>query len=434
MKWTPVVLLLLLVNASFAQWPPQLQQLRAHLLEKNYKDSLGARNVLYDSKGFQYLQPIYRQLMAFPANGKKNALLNYQIAANDFCFAGDHATAMALAAGNYDSLPPQAYVDTRKFIDSLQGIRLVEAKKTILERTAQTRVVMLNESHAFSQHRAFALSLLEELYRQGFHYLALEWLNSRVGRNSNSVDIRTGYYSAEPVAGEFIRKALSIGFKLLPYEDSIGNKQVGSGREAVQAAALSSLLQQDSSAKLLVLASGAHISEKQVGNDYTPMALFFKRFTGIDPLTIDQTEMCEGSAFEYGRYFYASWVKKYPIDTAVIAFRGQEPYSLLENDQYDLQVIHPIAKWKHRRPTWLDLDRKRKEWPVRPTEQKLFLVQAYYLSESNSKPIGVLVPADQTYISDEDGYYWLYLYPGKYKLVMRDGEYNQLSEKEIVVQ
>ncbi|GAO45634.1 hypothetical protein FPE01S_07_00220 [Flavihumibacter petaseus NBRC 106054] len=415
-----------------AQWSGPLSGLKSYLLQKGWKDSAAGKTPLYDMRGLNYLGPVYRNVLNFQP-GKKNALVNYQVPANEFCLAGDHKTAIQLASDYYDSLPVPAYKEVDRFVDTLKAVTLHSAKDVITERTKHERMVMLNASPAYSQQRAFIYSLLDDLYNQGFRYLALEWLNSRKNRNVTSVDMFNGYFAAEPVAGEIMRKALQLGFRIVAYEDSLSERQDGSGRDAMQAATLANLYKHDSAAKCILIAGGGHISEKKIGNSYTPMAVFFKRFSGIDPLTIDLTEVCEGSAFEYGRYFFTVWSKKNSISQPSIAFRDKAPYSLLENDQYDLQVILPPTVWSHRRPSWLDLNGKRKSVSVRPTEKTLFLVQAYYNNETIQKPLPILIPADQTYVTDEDGYYWLYLLPGKYRLIFRDMDYVVIAEKELDV-
>ncbi|MFT4025107.1 MAG: hypothetical protein QM664_15135 [Flavihumibacter sp.] len=430
MKCTGFAILLFISFTAAAQWSPPLQLLKKQLQEKHYTDSTAGRNPLYAKTGLNYLQPLYKPLLSLPDDARKHANLDVAGTAVVFRFAGDHATAIRLASAYYDSLPAAAYRDIDRYVDTLRTPDLVPAAGLILQKAAGGRVVMINESPAYAQQTAFSLSLLEGLHQLGYRYLAMESLNSRADRNTQSLDLRTGYQAAEPVTGELIRKALSLGYVLLPYEDS--SQHGGSGRDAIQAATLASLFKHDSAAKILVIATGAHISETS-GSGYTPMAVFFKRFTGIDPLTIDQVEMGEGSAFEYGRYFYRRWQQKKRNDAAVIASIAGKPLSLLEADQYDLQVIHPPTTWKNRRPQWLSFDGKRRMYAVRPTEKNLFLAQAYYLDETKEKNLQVLVPADQTYIADEDGYYWLYLFPGKYKLVLRDTRYNLLSEKEIEV-
>jgi len=45
-----------------------------------------------------------------------------------------------------------------------------------------------------------------------------------------------------------------------------------------------------------------------------------------------------------------------------------------------------------------------------------------------------MIPADQTYITDQDGYYHLYLQPGRYRLVYRDKQYAILGTKVLVVE
>lgn len=428
MKFTGTVVLLLVLQVVQAQWSPPLQLLKTALQEKNYSDS-SQRNPLYSKTGFNYLQPLYKPVLTLPMDGRKHANLDFASAAIAFCFAGDYATATKQSTDYFDSLPAVAYHDIDQYIDTMRGVRLVSAREQILQRAAANKVVMINESAGNAQQKAFSLSLLEPLHRLNYKYLAMESLNSRADRNTTSVDLRTGYFCADPVTGELIRKALALGFVLIPYEDS--SRHAGSGRDAIQAATLANLFKYDTAAKLLVIASGAHNSEKRVGQEYTPMAVFFKRFTNIDPLTIDQTEMGEGASFEYARYFYQRWLSKNKIDSAMLATVAGKPVSLLDNDQYDLQVIHPPSAWKNRRPTWLSFNGTRRSYAVKPTEKKLFFVQAYYLTETKEKNRQVLVPADQTYVTDEDGYYWLFLYPGKYNLVMRDTEYNLLSEKEV---
>ena len=70
---------------------------------------------------------------------------------------------------------------------------------------------------------------------------------------------------------------------------------------------------------------------------------------------------------------------------------------------------------------------------IQPTEKLLFFVQAFYENEYDADVINFLVPADQTYITNREGYYCLYLKPGKYKIVLRDVSYKVLATKELEV-
>ena len=83
--------------------------------------------------------------------------------------------------------------------------------------------------------------------------------------------------------------------------------------------------------------------------------------------------------------------------------------------------------------TWLSLNGERKVTLIQPTEKLLFFVQAFYENEYDADVINFLVPADQTYITNREGYYCLYLKPGKYKIVLRDVSYKVLATKELEV-
>ncbi|ULQ53970.1 hypothetical protein [Flavihumibacter fluvii] len=417
---------------AMSQLSPVVMQLKQHVQKDTLvQDSLSRLNPLYNSKGLNYLQPISRQLKVGAQTKTDKLQGKFAGMAQDFAFAGDYAAAAEYGPRDYDSMPAAGYQDARMYIDTLKSIRYNNARNYILTRAAEEQVIMINETRYLPEHRAFTLSLLKDLYLLGYRYLATDLLNNRSDRQLTDIDMRTGYFAAEPVAGELLRKALEMGFNLVAYEDTLADNHSGTGRDAIQAARIASILQKDPSAKILVHAGQAHISEDIIGQSYIPMAVAFRRFTGINPFTIDQTELTTGSTFEYGRYFYDLLRTKISGNEPVIAFRKEQPVSLLENGNYDIQVIHPPTIPIHNRPGWLSINKGRKEVAVQPTEKALFLVQAYYLNETISKPISVLIPADQTYVLDRDGYYWLFLFPGKYKLVLRDMDYNILSEKEI---
>jgi hypothetical protein len=93
-------------------------------------------------------------------------------------------------------------------------------------------------------------------------------------------------------------------------------------------------------------------------------------------------------------------------------------------------VIHPPTAYQNNRPSWLSLNGERLPVLIQPTEKTLFFVQAYYENEYHKEMVNVLIPADQTYISNNEGYYCLYLRKGKYKIVIRDIAYKILSTKD----
>ena len=352
-----------------------------------------------------------------------------------FAFAGDYETALQFLVKSYDSVDDATAHKIYKTASNLKNIQHVNAQRYIHLEAKTRRVIMINEAFAKPLHRAFTLSLLADLHRQGFHYLALEMLNNFSDHSLSRVTMHTGYYAAEPVAAELIREAISLGFTLVPYEDTAAATHTAGQRDSVQAANIYKIIQQDTGAKILVHASFAHISKKQGADGFTPMALAFKNLSGIDPLTIDQTDMTEESNFAYGRLIYQAYFAKFPLTEPSIALVNGNPVNVTDKDFYDLCVIHPPTQYKDGRPTWLSLGGLRKTFTVKPPVDGVYFAQAYYLNEiiDNDNAPWQLIPADQTYVQNGVGNYVLYLKKGKYRIYFRDINYQILTNLNVEV-
>ncbi len=380
-----------------------------------------------------YLYPLY-QALGWEDKFKKTVGEKgfYASFSKQLSFAGDYSTAIAFHSKSFDSLSPDATTVITDTINKLKNIQYVPAKAAIISNASHYKVIMINESPAKPVHRAFTYSLLEDLYREGYHYLAMEAFNNYSNKCLDSLNILTGYYTMEPIAGELVRKALQLGYKLISYEDTLATRHTNSQRDSIQAENIYSVIKNDPLAKILVHAGYSHIAEEKAG-DFTPMAVWFKKISGLDPFTIDQTGMTEGSEFEYGRLFYQYFNARYAITSSSIIYHNKRPFNPLEEKGYDVIVMHPASTYQHNRPTWLSLNGERKVTLIQPTEKLLFFVQAFYENEYDADVINFLVPADQTYITNREGYYCLYLKPGKYKIVLRDVSYKVLATKELEV-
>jgi hypothetical protein len=357
-----------------------------------------------------------------------------------FAFAGDYRTALQYLVKSYDTIDDATRRKIYKTAAGLENIVHAEARRYIHLAAKDRQVVMINESFSKPLHRAFTLSLLADFYRMGFRYLAMEMLDNFSNRRLTTVGMHSGYYVCEPVAGELMRTAISMGYTLVPYEDTAAAVHTADQRDSIQAETIYSVLRKDPKAKILVHASFTHISKKLMPGGHIPMALAFWRLSGIEPLTVDQTDMTEESNFAYGRVIYQAYTTKFHLSESSIALINNAPVNVTDKDLYDLCVIHPPTTWLDGRPTWLSLDGLRQPTYVKASSKDVFLVQAYYQKEidNNDNTPWQLIPADQTYTPGGrtptgSNRYLLYLRKGKYKIFFRDINYRILSTLSIDV-
>ncbi|MGH9835707.1 MAG: hypothetical protein ACRD9Y_22030, partial [Blastocatellia bacterium] len=224
-------------------------------------------------------------------------------------------------------------------------------------------VVMINEAHHVPQHRALTLELLPRLRRQGFAYFAAETLDEADTQlNARGYPTaQSGYYTAEPVHGELIRGALRLGYRVVPYEaqgaGSADERERGQARNLIER-----ILKHDPQARILIHAGYAHIDETGADRVGVTMAQRFKEATGLDPFTIDQTEMSEHSAPEYEQPLYRH--VRAPRPTVFRNAQGQ--WWTLEPGRHDVTLFHPRSRYTNGRPDWLRLGGSRKPYRLPP--------------------------------------------------------------------
>ncbi len=425
----------LIINTN-AQTGENYQYLKKYILsQQNLKIDTSNFLSIYHNKELHYLYPLYKSI------SQENKLIDHlnpvqylSDLSESVSFNGDYNSALEIEKKSYDSkIEDSIYKSLNKQNDITAGIEFKDAKKYIVEKSRSQRVVMINESHNKPLHRAFTASLLEEFYAMGFRYLAMETLNQFSNASLRQVNVLTGHYTCEPIGGELVRKAISLGFILIAYEDSNYNHTVNQ-REYTQADNIYQILKKDPAAKILVHAGEKHIEEGAVSDDRIPMAAYFKIISGIDPFTIDQTNLTEQSTSEYGSAVYEFYSKKNVFATPVVILKNNHAKDIFDFNLCDVYIMHPPTKYRNGRPTWSAMNGLKQETAIQPIYQKLFFVQAFYDKEFQEKLVGKLVPADQTYITAPDGYYYLYLQKGRYQLVYRDMQYKILGIKVLVVE
>lgn len=144
--------------------------------------------------------PRYLELRAQAQAGDSRARNElFQFAA----LVGDERTALARESPTYPEAPPD--LSRAAALDGIQAIT---------ERAANAQVVILNEAHHVSGHRAFAAQVLRALRPLGFDTFAAETFVSDGAPFLPSIaDFRAGapflglygYYSRDPVFAEAVR-------------------------------------------------------------------------------------------------------------------------------------------------------------------------------------------------------------------------------------
>jgi len=245
------------------------------------------------------------------------------------------------------------------------GVRAVPALDVLAAAADTARVIMLNEHHHVSATRLLTLQLLPILWAKGFRYLAAEALavkDTGLGRRGYAIEGVTGYYTDDPVFGEIIRQALRLGYHVVPYdaeesqEDSTDGLNPQQRRDSIEALNLyDRIFREDPNAKVLVHAGIAHIKES-VTASWSPMAAYFRKLSGIDPVTADQTVLIEHSAPAYEHPAYraaiaAGLLRDVPV---VLVDSTGAPY-LPAGFGTDLEILSPRVRWDHDRPMWMAL-------------------------------------------------------------------------------
>lgn len=382
----------------------------------------GLKNAIGNKEDVHYLYPLYQgiglETLFKERLGRKKY---YEDMSRFIAEAGDYKTAIAYSTWMYDSLKGDGKLLAERHALSYPNVQSVEASAVVVGEAMDEQVLMITESESKPVHRAFTYSMLDQLYKYGYRYLAMEIFVNKSVVIDKSLN---GYAVNDPVAAELIRKAIRLGFTLVSYADTAAYRHRPSQTDSIQAQKLFEVFKKDPAAKMIVQGNFRSICEQPSGK-YFPMTYTFRQMSGLDPLTVEQTDLTEGSNFPYGRAFYQYFTQTYLINEPSVILSDKKPINPLEQAGYDIIVMHPPAVYKGGRPTWLSFNGERKEVAVPPTERYGFMVQAYYWDEFLFDSLGLaqVIPADQTYITIDNGYMNLYLRPGKYKLVIRDVAY-----------
>ena len=231
----------------------------------------------------------------------------------------------------------------------------IDAKEFIIDKSNDHRITIINEAHSMPSHRVFTESILQGLYDSGYRYFGIETLgngqacDTLLNKRGYPV-LNSGFYSAEPMYGNLIRKALEIGFQVFPYEATGPSDEIG--REVLQAQNINRIFEKDSSAKILVHCGFDHVLEGTHSFFKKCMAQNLEDFSGHEVFTIDQVVFSEYRGFES----VDTVVDFLNVDKPTILSRrvNNEPFNdSLSSAKADVSIFHPRTEFINGRPDWI---------------------------------------------------------------------------------
>jgi len=316
--------------------------------------------------------------------------------------------------------------------DEGRGVYYIDPIPKLVELAREYNLVMINEAHYKPIHRAFIGEFAIALKEIGFDHFGAEAFSPAAfsADNRNPELSARGYpvlsdgsYIKEPIFGQLIETVIANDYTLFAYEVSVpeppGTQSQTAHRESHQANNILTEIGGDKDKKVLIHAGYHHIKETDVlafGGSHW-MAKILKDSSGIDPLTISQTDCYSQSAYEAGVLGYAM-----PVD-----IEGNP----ISDDDYDVVIIPPKEPQFKDRPVWLKEVAGRQFIPV-PSALK-FNDQYTRITAYNLNRVKDAVIEDDIYRppkSDKP----MALRPGQYRLEVTDKDKTILAEDTIIVQ
>ncbi len=309
------------------------------------------------------------------------------------------------------------------------GVTYVDPMPKLVELARDQQIVMINEAHYKPIHRAFIGELAKALKADGFTHFGAEAFDPAVFSDQNrNVELsKRGYptltdgtsYISEPVFGQLIETVIQTGYTLFAYENTLPLPKSAvsqiAHRDTAQAKNILAELDNASDIKILVHAGYHHVREVEGVSGEKWMAQFFQEQSGINPLTISQTDCYSETVFRGGTFGYAL-----PVD--------QDGNPITSNG-YDVVIIPPKEVQYNGRPTWLrEIGRDFVELPSQlKFEDQYTRVTAYDL-----RKVQAAVVEDTIYRpphSDKP----LSLRIGRYRLEVTDKDKRMIASTEINV-
>ena len=312
--------------------------------------------------------------------------------------------------------------------DSLyfKSFKPVNAKKYIIDRSKNEKLIIINEAHNNSRHRVFTTSLLQDLYKNGYRFLGLEALWENLDGKDFAV-LESGFYTKESQFGNMIKEAKAIGFTVFGYESTSKVRDGGKTREIEQAENIVKIMKENPNAKFLIHCGYEHLVEGTPGIPTWEKAMAGRiiEMTGINPFTIDQTSYSEKGTKTLNSPYIQQVNQEY---SAIMVNKENQAFtgSTENSKKIDCVIIHPVTKIKDNRPDWLSLPKDRKIVKIENAKITEYpaLILAYRANEYKKNGI----PADIIELITDTEKGNLVLKKGDYKILIKNKDYKVINE------
>lgn len=319
-----------------------------------------------------------------------------------------------------EATPAGRSEDRPELLARYEGAIASNAVSEIVERAKRTRLVIINETHDNPRDRAFVLAVAKALRPLGYNVYAAEAFTNFRGLQGEPLPQRltsdgyarldTGFYMVDPMFAHLVRSVLGMGFRPVPYEhvptpeefasmgslsveESIARREQGQAENLAKA--IAAARPED---RFLIHVGYSHAAEKPLVNSTHSrewMALRLARLTGIDPLTIDQTQVTEFAGGPL-QSLYRRLEPRVGTRPRIFLKGGSAVVTGQYDGAVDLQVLHPRVRTVGGRPDWLrNTGRRSVKVPSKflPKRGRV-LVQAF-----NSTDAADAVPVDQALVT-----------------------------------
>ncbi|MCH8501491.1 MAG: hypothetical protein LAT77_06225 [Aliidiomarina sp.] len=314
-------------------------------------------------------------------------------------------------------------IESGTFYDEIKRFEVHDAIAAILERSSVHQFVMINEAHHVPKHRVLTYQLLAGLWEQGYRYLALEALAENAEQNITieHIPLNAGHYTKEPIFANLLLYAQELGFQLVSYDYGFEIQGTIAEREKSGASNLrEKIFTQNPDAKVIIHVGYNHINEE------SRLAHYLKESLGLDPLTINQTDIGEKSEQQYESESYAWMIANHAFDLPIVLLNEAGELWSASSNKYDVNVIWPRTVYIQNRPDWAYLGRVLKLTDLAWC-QEIFpcTVEVY-----NSKSEGA-VPTDRILILSENDTTGVFISPSSRKIKVTNAAGDRLHTEII---